>query len=135
MHSSVCPVYAFLRRFPRRLRIYPDQWRPPVPSTAARWACGICAKETESEMDRADAGHPALRSAADLDNVTASIAATMAWRRSSWCSSSSCLEFVNLPGGGVAVRDSKQPISAPVLVFGAHEWNEFVSGVSDGEFG
>jgi Domain of unknown function (DUF397) len=62
-------------------------------------------------------------------------AGDLAWRRSSWCSSHSCLEFAHLPNRHVAVRDSKQPFSAPVLVFTAQEWEAFLSGVSAGEFG
>jgi Domain of unknown function (DUF397) len=89
-------------------------------------------KETESEMRRADAGYPALRSAVDPENVTA---ARMSWRKSSWCSTNSCVEVADLPDGGVAVRDGKQPISAPVLVFSTQEWQAFISGVNAGEFG
>jgi Domain of unknown function (DUF397) len=86
-------------------------------------------------MGTAEAGHPALRSAVDPENVTASMAARMSWRKSSWCSTNSCVEVADLPGGGVAVRDGKQPISAPVLVFTTQEWEAFISGVNAGEFG
>jgi hypothetical protein len=64
------------------------------------------------------------------------VAATLVWRKSSRCSASSCVEVADLPGGrGVAVRDGKQPISAPVLVFTDQEWEAFISGVKAGEFG
>lgn len=85
-------------------------------------------------MGREDAGHPALSSAVDPENVTAGMVARMSWRRSSRCSTTSCVEVAGLPDGGVAVRDSKQPISAPVLVFTAQEWESFISGVNAGEF-
>jgi hypothetical protein len=86
-------------------------------------------------MGRAAAGHSALKSAVDPENVTASMTARLSWRRSSWCSTNSCLEVADLPDGGVAVRDSKQPISEPVLIFSAKEWRAFISGVNAGEFG
>jgi hypothetical protein len=40
----------------------------------------------------------------------------------------------DLPDGGAAVRDSKDPAS-PVLTFTAQEWVAFVRGVKAGEFG
>lgn len=86
-------------------------------------------------MGRANAGHPALRSAVDPENVTASMAARMSWRRSSRCSTNACVEVASLQDGGVAVRDSKQPISASVLVFTTQEWDAFIAGVKAGEFG
>jgi hypothetical protein len=92
-------------------------------------------RRTESEMGRERAGHPALRSAVDPENVTASMVAKMSWQRSSWCSTNSCVEVAELPDRRVAVRDSKQPVSAPVLVFTAQEWEVFISGVNAGEFG
>jgi len=38
-----------------------------------------------------------------------------------------------MPGGGVAVRDSKDP-DGPILRFTAAEWAAFVEGVAAGEF-
>jgi hypothetical protein len=54
------------------------------------------------------------------------------WRKSSWSHDNGCVEaaFVR---DRVAVRDSKDP-NGPVLVFTAHEWAAFLSGVRDGEF-
>lgn len=86
-------------------------------------------------MRRANAGQPALGSAADLENVAGSDAGQLTWRRSSSCSQDSCVEVADFPDGGVAVRDGKEPTSSPVLVFTAQEWEAFVVGVKAGEFG
>jgi hypothetical protein len=61
--------------------------------------------------------------------------ASVAWRRSSRCSTQSCVEIADLPGGDVAVRDSKSPDGSPILIFGTDEWKSFISGVKAGEFG
>jgi hypothetical protein len=57
---------------------------------------------------------------------------TASWRKSSWSNANGCVE-VAFVQGQVAVRDSKQH-GGPVLVFTAHEWEAFLSGVRDGEF-
>jgi hypothetical protein len=44
-----------------------------------------------------------------------------------------CVEAMHLDGGGVAVRDSKNP-NGPALQFTAEEWDAFVGGAKDGEF-
>lgn len=44
-----------------------------------------------------------------------------------------CVEVAAVPGGGVAVRDSKNPDGA-VLRFTAAEWAAFVEGAAAGEF-
>ena len=43
------------------------------------------------------------------------------------------VEVASLPGGGVGVRDSKDP-SGPVLRFTPGEWQAFLSGLRNGEF-
>lgn len=43
------------------------------------------------------------------------------------------METADLPGGGRAVRDSKDP-DGPVLVFPVGEWSAFVEGVRAGEY-
>jgi len=63
------------------------------------------------------------------------LASPIAWRRSSWCATQSCVEVADLPDGSVAVRDSKVPGVSPILVFTTDEWESFVSGVKAGEFG
>lgn len=44
-----------------------------------------------------------------------------------------CVEIAHLDGGGVGVRDSKDP-AGPSLIFTASEWDAFVGGVKEGEF-
>ena len=43
------------------------------------------------------------------------------------------MELAALPGGGIAVRDAKDP-SGPVLSFTRHEWVSFLDGLDKGEF-
>lgn len=57
----------------------------------------------------------------------------LTWRRSSYCSDSSCVEVAQ-SGDDVLIRDSKDP-GGPALRFSRREWAAFVSGVIDGEFG
>jgi Domain of unknown function (DUF397) len=45
-----------------------------------------------------------------------------------------CVEVAFLADGQVAVRNSRHP-SGPALVFSAPEWDAFVDGAKDGEFG
>jgi hypothetical protein len=56
------------------------------------------------------------------------------WRKSSRSGpySDNCVE-VAFAGGGVAVRDSKDPAGA-VLLFAADEWASFVGGIEHGAF-
>jgi hypothetical protein len=61
--------------------------------------------------------------------------------RASWVKSSysgptggNCVEVAFLEDGQVAVRNSRQP-SGPALVFSAREWDAFMHGAKDGEFG
>ena len=56
------------------------------------------------------------------------------WRRSTKCSTNSCVEVIDLPAGGKALRDSKNGQSGPVLRFTAEEWTAFARGVKAGEF-
>lgn len=56
------------------------------------------------------------------------------WRKSSYSTQNgACVELAALPGGGVAVRDSKDP-SGPVLRFTEAEWAAFCAGYEAGEF-
>lgn len=44
-----------------------------------------------------------------------------------------CVEVAALPGGGVAVRDTKDR-GGPALRFTDHEWRAFISGARKGQF-
>jgi Domain of unknown function (DUF397) len=45
-----------------------------------------------------------------------------------------CVEVAFLVNGQVAVRNSRHP-AGPALVFSAPEWDAFLGGAKDGEFG
>lgn len=67
-----------------------------------------------------------------FDDVASTTAPEGAWRRSTFCGETSCVE-VALSQSGVGVRDSKQA-GSPVLMFTPNEWAAFVAGVKSGEF-
>ncbi|MFF0308463.1 DUF397 domain-containing protein [Streptosporangium sp. NPDC004379] len=78
------------------------------------------------------------RSTMDLSSV--------AWRKSSRSTGGNCVEVAIVPGDPVVaahkaqedelylVRDSKDP-DGPALAFTQGEWDAFLGGVKDGEFG
>jgi hypothetical protein len=55
------------------------------------------------------------------------------WRKATASANGGCVEVAPLPGGGVAVRDSKDP-SGPVLRYTPREWHAFLDGARKGEF-
>ena len=57
----------------------------------------------------------------------------ISWRKAAASGNNGCVELAALPGGGIAVRDSKDP-SGPVLSFTRHEWVSFLDGLGKGEF-
>lgn len=61
--------------------------------------------------------------------------AGLVWRKSSYSGGNGgdCVEVAVAPGGGPAVRDSKNPDGA-VLFFTTTEWTAFLTGVRNGEF-
>lgn len=57
------------------------------------------------------------------------------WRKSSYSNNggASCVELASdLPGGVIAVRDSKDR-QGPALIFTAGEWAAFTAGIRDGD--
>ena len=56
-----------------------------------------------------------------------------AWITSRACNNSACVQVAHLPGGMVALRDSKDTGKAG-HVFDSEEWAAFVIGVKAGEF-
>lgn len=61
---------------------------------------------------------------------------TLTWRKSSYSTGDTnggeCVELASLPGGGVAVRDSKLGDQSPVITFTQAELRAFVLGVKAG---
>jgi hypothetical protein len=58
----------------------------------------------------------------------------LVWVKSSLSfANGNCVEVANLPGGNVAVRNSRKP-EGPVLRFTPDEWHAFIGGVRNGEF-
>lgn len=55
------------------------------------------------------------------------------WFKSTASAAGNCVEVAHLPGGGVAVRDSKHRDKAP-QVYNRHEWEAFLTGAKNGEF-
>ncbi|GAA0358411.1 DUF397 domain-containing protein [Streptomyces blastmyceticus] len=54
------------------------------------------------------------------------------WRKSPDSNTNEhCVEITDLPGGGVAIRDSKNP-NRPDLRYTANEWAAFRSGITNG---
>lgn len=57
------------------------------------------------------------------------------WHSSSYSGQSGqCVQAAIIPGGGRAIRDSKDP-DGPVLEFTHSEWAAFIKGAQAGEFG
>jgi Domain of unknown function (DUF397) len=56
------------------------------------------------------------------------------WRKSMASNpTGSCVELACLPGGGVAVRNSRHP-AGPALIYTRAEISAFLAGVRNGEF-
>ncbi|GAA0840946.1 DUF397 domain-containing protein [Streptosporangium amethystogenes subsp. fukuiense] len=58
----------------------------------------------------------------------------LAWRKSSKSAQQdNCVEVAALPGGGRAIRDSKDP-NGPILRFASSDWQSFVRSTKSGGF-
>jgi len=69
------------------------------------------------------------------NGVRASQLRQAVWRKSSFSNpSGNCVEAADLPAGDVAVRNSRFP-DGPALIFTRAEWDAFVLGARDGDFG
>jgi len=67
-------------------------------------------------------------------NASGQSGARLRWRKAKASQTNgNCVEVAGIPGGGVAVRDSKDP-DGPVLRFTAAEWAAFAEGMVAGEF-
>jgi len=55
------------------------------------------------------------------------------WFSSRFCNNSACVQVAHLPGGYVALRDSKDTSKA-AHVFDHEEWDAFLAGVKNGQF-
>ncbi len=55
------------------------------------------------------------------------------WFKSSASAAGNCVEVAHLPGGGVAVRDSKNR-AKPAHTYTRPEWEAFLAGAKNGEF-
>jgi Domain of unknown function (DUF397) len=55
------------------------------------------------------------------------------WLTSRACNNSACVQVAHLPGGVVAIRDSKDTAKVAHF-FDTEEWSAFVTGVKAGEF-
>ncbi len=56
------------------------------------------------------------------------------WQKSNRSNpSGNCVELAELPGGGIAIRNSRDP-DGPVLIYTPDEINAFIQGARDGDF-
>lgn len=57
----------------------------------------------------------------------------LSWRKSTYSTVGNCVEMAELPGGDIAIRNSKHP-SSGVTTFTRGEIDAFLQGAKAGEF-
>ncbi|GAA3446706.1 DUF397 domain-containing protein [Planomonospora venezuelensis] len=68
------------------------------------------------------------------NGMPATLLGAVVWRKSRFSNpSGNCVEMAALPGGAVAVRNSRDP-AGPALVYARGEFEAFVLGVKNGDF-
>jgi hypothetical protein len=72
-----------------------------------------------------------IRNGTDARTLTG---ATWIKSRRSGPTGGNCVEVAFLPDGEIAMRNSRHP-DGPALVFTRAEWDAFLGGAQDGEFG
>jgi len=74
-----------------------------------------------------------IRASQARNGMRASELQGITWVKSSWSgpTGGNCVEMAVLPGGTVAVRNSRHP-TGPALVFTAAEWDAFVLSLNPG---
>ncbi|WP_198679481.1 DUF397 domain-containing protein [Thermomonospora amylolytica] len=60
--------------------------------------------------------------------------AEVGWRISTRCANGNCVAVAALPGGRVAMRDTKRGAHGPLTVLPADVWRTFVERVKNGEY-
>jgi Domain of unknown function (DUF397) len=86
-----------------------------------------------SQPDQESAATAGLRSGKAATRDLSPLAG-ISWVKSSHSfGNGDCVEAAHLPGGDVALRDSKDK-AGPVLLFDPGEWRAFLGGVKGGEF-
>lgn len=68
------------------------------------------------------------------NGISAGELSSAVWRKSTMSNpSGNCVEVAGLPGGAVAVRNSRYP-AGPALVYTPAEMEAFIAGAKNGEF-
>ncbi|MBN1171754.1 MAG: DUF397 domain-containing protein [Micromonosporaceae bacterium] len=70
----------------------------------------------------------------EVPRSTSVVPGPLVWQKSRRSNpSGNCVEMAELPGGGIAVRNSRDP-EGPTLIYTTAEIAAFIGGVRDGDF-